>query len=251
MTNVNNKNKITIIFDFDDTIYKTEPSYMRQVIRSAVKRTKYSIEDLENLAKTNKDTTARGSVLFAALVKEKFNIDVTNEDIDSSFNNVHDNQTKGLGEFISQLTNNDNYEVLVIGGGFLGNAIIPRFVEQFGIKKENIYSGYFKDISEKEMLQSFHPDFRYVNAADYTFQTPYSNNKSELIKLLKHTNRITGNKVIHIGDHINDFEVWQAKECDLFIGFGLNRIIDEVYQNAPVFVKTLDEFKDVINQYSC
>ena len=61
-----------------------------------------------------------------------------------------------------------------------------------------------------------------------------SENKSDLIKLLKHQGKISG-KITHIGDGKNDLEVWQAGFIDNFIGFGLNQVDKKVQKEAPIF----------------
>lgn len=52
--------------------------------------------------------------------------------------------------------------------------------------------------------------------------------------------------MIHIGDGANDLEVWKKKECDLFIGFGLNNIDIDVKRDAPIFVTDINSFKRII-----
>ena len=90
-------------------------------------------------------------------------------------------------------------------------------------------------------------DFEYVNCANPDAHTVYSKKKSDLIKFLKKEKIING-KIIHIGDGENDLEVWKSGKVDLFIGFGVNKVISKVAKESPIFVKTIEEFDNLLEK---
>jgi soluble P-type ATPase len=155
-------------------------------------------------------------------------------------------QTTGLGDVIKKIKSM-GHEVFIIGGDTLGCAIIPGFAKEFGIEKDHIYSGYFKDYEKENIQESFPNEWRYVNCANPDLPTPKSLNKSELIKGLKERGIINGH-VVHIGDGENDLEVWQNDQADVFIGFGVNKYRKKVEDGSKIYVKNIDQFKKKIDE---
>jgi len=224
-------------------------SYVDMLYKSVFKRSKYSRKEVEDFVSKNIHiaNTPRGVSEFIRKMYNQFNIEVKKEDVDYAISKLNKVKVKGLGEVIKNLKK-QGHQVLIIGGGTWGCAIIPEFVKQFGIEKSDVYTGYFKDFSDAEIAKVlFDVNYRYVNCGNLDLQTPYSEKKSDVIKFLKEEGIIKG-KVIHIGDGENDLEVWQSKQADLFIGFGLAKVREKVQKEAPVFVKTIEEFKNVINE---
>ena len=117
-------------------------------------------------------------------------------------------------------------------------------LERAGIERSNIYSG--QDFIAKEIKEGkMNPPFYYTNCG--TGKSTNAFHKSDVIKMLKETNQTEG-KIIHIGDGENDLEVWKTKQCDVFIGFGVNYIDKKVKKEAPVFVESMEEFKKEIEK---
>jgi hydroxymethylpyrimidine pyrophosphatase-like HAD family hydrolase len=252
----NTQEKLTFIFDFDHTMYDATPinkrgrsySYVDIFYESAFSRAKYKRNEVESWIEKNVyiANTPEGVNEFMRRLNKKFKIIFTQKDIDYTVSELNKMQITGLGEVIKNLKK-QGHQVLIIGGGTWGCAIIPEFVKQFGIEKSDVYTGYFKDFSDKELSKLIFDNYRYTNCANLDLQTPYSEKKSDVIKFLKEEEIIKG-KIIHIGDGENDLEVWQSKQADLFIGFGLAKVREKVQKEAPVFVKTIQEFKNVINE---
>jgi len=240
------KNQKIFIFDFDDTFYSTKNgTYVEFLYESVFQNSKHSPKEVENFIKKQKIKTPQDKVKIVKLIKGKFKVDIVKKNIDYSVLQIDKFQTKGFGDIIKKLIS-DGHKVTIIGGGSYGCAVIPDFVKQFGIKKEDIYSGYFKDFSNESMAIGLFDKFRYVNCEKPDDKTPYSENKSDLIKLLKNQGKISG-KITHIGDGKNDLEVWQDGVIDNFIGFGLNQIDKKVEKEAPIFVKNISELEKEIN----
>lgn len=241
--------KLTFIFDFDATMYRfnEDSAYFDQLYYSVVngneaKMQEYKI-DTKEIAVIYKEHD------FVTALAKKYYQNISQKDLDFAVGKIIKNQTAGLGDVIKKLKK-DGHQILIIGGSAFGCAIIPEFAKQFGIEKSNIYSGYFKDLSRKSLERAFSFDaknFKYVNCANPDTHTIFSKKKSDLIKLLKKYNIIKG-KVIHIGDGENDLEVWKAGEADLFIGFGVNKIVPKVEKEATVFVKTMKDFNHEISK---
>lgn len=251
---VNKQKQYTIIFDFDDTIYtknQNHHSYLSAIYVNAIKRTKYVPEDMFKYIHDNNLYTTKAAQTIPKLAKllTKFNFQFKQEDIDYSVKRLNIAQTPGLGNIITQLTQ-QGYHVLIVGGGVFGCASIPEFIEQFGIQRKDVYSGYYKDFSKKSLDKIISMPWAYVNCADPdNVNTVYSENKSDLIKSLKEQNKINkNNKVIHIGDGANDLEVYESKQADVFIGFGINRIDKTVQKKAPIFIRTIGEFEEELNR---
>ena len=187
-------------------------------------------------------------VIILQKIVQKYKIIPKKKDTDFVVSELLKSQTQGLQEIILQLKSK-GHQVLIIGGGTWGCAIIPQFAKEFEIENKDIYSGYFKDSSNKEIVKVLSDDFRYTNCGDLDLQTPISDKKSDVIKYLKQKGLVHG-KIIHIGDGENDLEVWKSGEVDMFIGFGINKTSPKVEKEAPVFVKNIEEFKSVVFKYA-
>ncbi len=250
-----NQDKITFIFDFDDTMYnaKTENnqkhrSYVDMFYESVFKSSGYERNDIELWVSKNIRiaNSPEGVYEFMRRLHDKFHIKVQQKDIDYCISELKKVQTKNLKEIILKLKS-QGHQVLIIGGGTWGCSIIPDFAKQFGIEKSDIYSGYFKDFSYSEITKVLFDKYRYTNCGNLDLQTPVSFEKSEVIKFLKKEGIIKG-KVIHIGDGENDLEVWKAGEADKFIGFGINRYSTKVEDGSEIYVKTIEDFKNEIDK---
>lgn len=254
---INNKidkqKQYTIIFDFDETIYSANNRnnpYSTEFYLHALKRTKYSQEEMFKFISDNnlKLEKPNDAVDRMATLQNKFNVQFNKQDIDYNTKDLNEGQTIGLGNVIKNLTQ-QGYHVIVLGGGVFGCALMPDFLQQFGIKKEDIYSGYFRDFSKESLDKVYHRKWQYVNCANPDADTVFSEKKSDVIKLLKQQNKINkDSKVIHIGDGVNDLEAFRNKETDIFVGFGIHRIDKTVEKEAPIFVRNIDEFKQKLNE---
>lgn len=241
-----NQEKLTFIFDFDSTMYNfnKDSAYFDQIYYSIITGDQQRMQEYKvgtkEIAKKYKEHD------FVKELANKYYKNIAQKDVDFAVKKITKNQTPELGVIIKNLKQ-EGHKVMIIGGSAFGCAIIPQFAKQFGIEKSDIYSGYFKDFSTNSLQKAFTFDkFEYVNCENPDTHTVYSKKKSDLIKLLKKEGKIKG-KVVHIGDGENDLEVWQAKQADAFVGFGVNKIVEKVGKEAPIFVKTIDEFKIVID----
>lgn len=249
--NFKNNEKLTFIFDFDSTVYNDSwgNNYGAKLYKNAFKRNDISKFLAFIFLFQNRDYIEENMEKLRALIirmQDKFNVKIDHIDIAITLLQLQNLRTPGLGEIIKEIKSK-GHQVIVIGGGQWGCAIIPKMMENFGVDKSDIYSGYFKDFSDDEMNEALFTRYRYVNCADLDFKTPFTDKKSSIIKFLRNKKMVTG-KVIHIGDALNDLEVWETKSADLFIGFGVNKINKKVQTDSPVFVKNMDEFKSLIEQ---
>lgn len=241
--------KLTFIFDFDKTMYfeaEDHKGYIRMMYDSVVKNSKYSSKKIQDWSNKNvHDITTPSAVNeFIQKFHRVFDMKIRKKDMDYAVLELNKVQTVGLKDIILKLKS-QGHQVLIIGGATWGCGIIPEFAKQFGIEKTDIYSGYFKDFSDTEIKKAMYDKYKYTNCGNLELQTPISNDKSDVIKFLKDIGIIKG-KVVHIGDGKNDLDVWKSGQVDLFIGFGINRVVSQVEQEAPVFVKTVTEFQDII-----
>ena len=242
----------TFIFDFDATMYDERPagSYIDMVYINAFQRLGIHEEATEHVRcfiREHKPFSPSTYAKAVANLHKTYKIKICQEDIDFAVQQLHKVQTEGLKEIVQAIAQ-QGHQVLIVGGTALGSHIIPLFVADHGIAPENVYSGYFNGLEEDEIMKALLGSFRYINAEEPGYITPFSERKSELINLLRSEGK-TQNKIIHIGDGRNDLEAWENNAVDHFIGFGLNRVAPEVKASAPVFVESLEDFKKEIDDY--
>lgn len=250
ITSCNHKaNKNTFIFDFDYTLHHSKTSYPHLLAISIFgeKNANRKLNEIQTLMKKLKKDGFSDVIILQKIVK-KYKIIPAEKDINFVIKELLKSQTKGLKEIILNLKSK-GHKVLIIGGGTWECAIIPEFAKDLGIEKNDIYSGYFNGTSKKEIVKVLSDEYRYTNCGNLDLQTPVSDRKSDVIKYLKQNNIIDG-KIIHIGDGGNDLEVWKSGEVDAFIGFGVNTVVTKVQQEAPIFVKNIEEFKSVVFKYA-
>jgi phosphoserine phosphatase len=238
----------TFIFDFDHTIHNSPISYPELIGISSLGKEKYKskIPEIYEYYKTLKQQNNLSEVAILQKIMAKYHFKITQKDLDYSINQVKKYITKDIKSTIMKIKSH-GHKVIIIGGGTYGCGIIPEVVKTLGIEKDQIYSGYFKDFTDQSISKTLFDNYRYTNCGNPDQQTPISDKKSDLIKHLKQQN-IISEKAIHIGDGENDLEVWQASQADLFIGFGVHRIAKKVEKNAPVFVKSMAELNQKIDE---
>ena len=238
----------TFIFDFDQTLHNSPISYPELIGISALGKEKYKskIPEIQKYYKALKQKNNLSEVAILQKIMAKYHFKITQKDLDYSINQVKKYITPDVKTTIIKIKSH-GHKVIIIGGGTYGCGIIPEVVKSLGIEKSEIYSGYFKDFTDRSISKTLFDDYRYTNCGNPDQPTPISDKKSDLIKHLKQQN-IISEKTIHIGDGENDLEVWQACQADVFIGFGIQRIAKKVEQNAPVFVKYMAELNQKIDE---
>ncbi|CAF1661894.1 unnamed protein product [Rotaria magnacalcarata] len=139
----------------------------------------------------------------------------------------------------------DGNQVIIIGGGYGTCSIVLGVAKDLGINPANVFSG----ISSFDKNDNFVVTPDKIGFFNCVTGEKITNNfiKSEVISYLKKKEIIKG-KVIHVGDGENDLEVWNSGQADLFIGFGVNKTNKKVKDYAPVFVKTVFNFNEYIDQ---
>lgn len=183
------KEKRTFIFDFDETVYSKDKyrSYLRILINQGAKSNNLNKQQILELKKFNEyspKTLLQCQRLIVELEK-KFRIRFSDSDVRNTVKLLNFIQTKGLGEIIQKLISQGD-DVLIVGGGSLGCAVIPKFVSQFGVKQSNVYSGYFKNFSDENYYVAMSDKkAKYSNCEDVDMDTPLSDKKSDLIRFLK------------------------------------------------------------------
>lgn len=247
-----NKKKV-FIFDFDKTMYDTnnkkspvnDGSYLQIMYLNVINDLKNNNKDAYNYAISNNKSSHEYWIVAKELYN-KFNVYPNQQNIDYTVNEMLKLQTNDLVDIIKKIKSM-GHEVFIIGGDTLGCAIIPGFAKEFGVEKDHIYSGYFKDFDPESISKSFPHEWRYVNCTNPDLPTPKSLNKSKLIKDLKEQGIINGH-VVHIGDGDNDLEVWKNGQADVFIGFGINKYRKKVEDGSKIYVKNMDQFKGEIDE---
>lgn len=248
----------TFIFDFDWTLchYKNDnfikdffKEHDEKFVKNRFKSYRKSLIETEK--KLNLPIGINGDSLFFKsmfLDKELFPHLAQNHIDDFckiTENHCKNNLTPGIIEIIKDLKSK-GHKVFIVGGASFGcNKIYNSIAKECGIEKKDIYSG--KDYSAKEIKEGkVNPPFYYVNCETQKEKVNLIR-KSDVIKMLKETNQTHG-KIIHIGDGENDLEVWKTKQCDVFIGFGVNYIDKKIKKEAPVFVENMDDFRKEIEK---
>ncbi len=232
--------KKVFIFDFDDTIWQ-RTSWVKELEKHG--RIKNSDEVLKTLHefKVIKNEYSATHETF-----KKHNIKLTLEDVKIVQNLMKSRVDEQIKQIIKNIQK-DGGDIFIIGGGVYGCAFISDVVSDMNIKPENIFSGYFNGFSDVELVKVLNSGYKYYNCKHPNSFTPESHKKSDLVRFLKDTGKISSaTKVINIGDGLNDLEIFTAKESDVFIGFGLYKQREEVVKNATYFVKTLEDFKKVL-----
>ena len=251
----------TFVFDFDDTLYsikhdkeddsiiqfsETESydfgsNYLYYIVKysnddnkAAFRKALKGMLDYASSAFTNKDD--------ALIAYSKFTSSHTKRNMRSVAKLVEENITAGMGEELKRLTDEGN-KVIIIGGSVFGCAIIPMVMEQYGVKKENIYSGYFNGYKSNDLSRAI-TNHGFVNCAEPNNKdlSTESMHKQDVIEQLRKNNKIEG-RLIHTGDGMNDLVLYTSGTVPMFIGFGVNRISPPVQKMAPVFVTTVEEYK--------
>lgn len=249
-----NKN-ITIILDFDDTITRNsseEDIYSYALYKHAFEREdKYLLISLKYFLlkeyfKIKEETVSEYHNILKKLHQE-YEVDINQEDINFASEKLFTTQTPGLKEVIKDLKKR-NIQIIAIGGGSWGCGVIVPFLEkEFNLKKDEIYSGYFKDLSEKEKKRIITEDFKYYNCAYLDkLDTPKSDKKSDLVKFLK-KKKLIHNEVLAIGDDVNDLEIYESDEAS-FIGFGVNKVVKEVKNKVYEYKKDLKDIEEKIDK---
>jgi phosphoserine phosphatase len=245
---------ITFIFDFDFTLYQKRDKkgyldYLYQGYFANQTVPKYQqVYTKQAWLEKNLIYLPQNNNLFLDFLKTNPDLDLRPKEklVQETIKTLKLRATQGLPQIIKGLID-EGYQVLVIGGFIYGCAIIPEFAKMFNIPAKNIYSGYFTNFSDQELVKPLKSKFQYSNCGNSSLTVPYTMEKSEVIRFLK-SKGIIKNKVVHIGDGLNDLEVLQAKEADVFIGFGLTNYIAEVEKESSIYVDNLKEFKEALEE---
>jgi phosphoglycolate phosphatase-like HAD superfamily hydrolase len=250
--------KITFIFDFDDTIYdagrENKNSYIRILHKKALERqAKQNPGKYNNLEAQINDfikknlylaKTQQGTSDLIKMVKARFKFKFTQDDVIETVSELNSLKAEKIDTLIIDLIK-AGYDVQIIGGGTYGCAIIPEFTKNWHVKRENIYSGYGRFLQESELANIWTEEWRYANCENLQEKTPYSENKSDIIKYIKNKHK-NGNKFIMIGDGETDLEAFEKKSVDYFIGYGVTKIDKKVIEKAQYTAQTTKELSDII-----
>lgn len=233
--------KHVYIIDFDDTIWQ-RASWMKELERAGrIENANEVLKSLDEFKLIKNEYSATHATL------KKHNIRLDADDIRI----VQDFMKSRIDKRMKQIIKNlqmQGHEVFVIGGGVYGCAFISGAVSDMDIKPENIFSGYFKNFSEREIDKVLNSGYKYYNCRNPNLFTPDTHKKSDFVRLLKDSKRIPATaKVINIGDGLNDLEIFKAKESEIFIGFGVYKQHEQVKQNATHFVSSFEELKRILS----
>lgn len=237
-----NKELATVIFDFDDTLI--QDAVLLEVINVAAGGNQNKIDSIKQLIKERKQNGKPVIQTILPEVNEILRKSITVDDFKKASKNLESLFTPNIKDVIKTIKDN-NHKVLIIGGAYSTCDILKNLGMLLGVDAVDIFSGA-TSFDENGALVFDERKNGYSNCL--TGQRITDDwIKSDAIKFLKKQGVIKG-KIIHIGDGENDLEVWNVSQVDVFIGFGINRVNEKVKAEAPIFVKTIDEFKTEINK---
>lgn len=254
--------KVTFIFDFDDTIYgipKTASFYHENIRRNSLTsgyicpimyhNLKGNYSDLKEYWRFVEESYVNFPEYkdFVKVMFDTYYKHVTKYDVNYAIKEILNYITADLLYFIKKIQH-AGHEIFVIGGWIFGGVVIPGVVNQFGINDDHIFSGFFRHYKNEDFAEGFLKEFRYANAQNPFVHTPYSGLKSCIVKHLKNNGTIKG-KTILIGDGENDLEVYTSGVVDEYIGFGGHFIREKVKQGAPKFAYSMQECIKICNKY--
>jgi phosphoserine phosphatase len=246
LVSCNNKpnNKNTFIFDFDDTTIRD--AILLKVISVSAKNDSIKIAKIKELIKQKKKNGQPVIHLILGEIEKIVGRKITLKDFNIASKLLQKDITLGLVEVIKNI-NARGHDVMIIGGAYSTCSSIKKILIESGINTKYVISGIDSFDKDGNLLL----DKNNIGFFDCNNGTKIVGNfvKSDVIKYLKQQNMIHG-KVIHIGDGENDLEVSKAGEADVFIGFGVNKIVPKVQKEAPIFVNNIEEFKSVIFRYA-
>jgi HAD superfamily phosphoserine phosphatase-like hydrolase len=237
-----NKELVTVIFDFDDTL--VQDAALLEVINVAAGGNQDKIDSIKQLIKERKQNGKPVIQTILLEISEILGKSITVDDFKKASKNLESLLTPNIKDVIKTIKDN-NHKVLIIGGAYSTCDILKDIGMFLGVDAVDIFSGA-TSFDENGVLVFSELKNGYSNCStDQRITKDWI--KSDAIKFLKAQGTIKG-KVLHIGDGENDLEVWTARQVDVFIGFGINKINNKVKAEAPIFVETIDEFKTQINK---
>ena len=223
------KEPISVIFDFDSTIVKTES--IVDMLSLALGNDKKKIQEIEKITNDamNGLLTPRQSMekrlKFATIDKN-----IVNKITAKAQKNIVD----GLDDLIKHLQQK-NIQIYVVSGGFK-EIIIPT-TNLLGIKNENVYANNF--VYNKNVVSGVEDNVLFEKQG-----------KVKLIKKLKKEGKIKG-KTIMIGDGYTDLEVGLHKATDDFIAFtGVverEKVVVDAKKNGFAIAKNITELSKTLN----
>ena len=214
---------MNFVFDFDSTIINIESL---DFLISKVSNGKYDkeIEEITNLGMS-------GSINLLESITRRMQIcSITKQQLQDNANLMTNYITREIDDVI-KLIQTKGHNVYIVSGGMI-DLILPVAL------KLNIFH---KNCIANEIFFNSDGSFKEINKSSPLL---YKNGKSDAIRQLG----ILNNKTIMIGDGYTDLEVNLNNPFIDFIGFGVNIQRDSVKKQAKIFTKTMQEFKNVINQ---
>jgi HAD superfamily phosphoserine phosphatase-like hydrolase len=230
--------KKTYIFDFDQTISKN--SALLEVYNTSLNYNIVKMQYIKNLIQ-QKSKIVKGVVSYLVLpdVEKMINRKITKQDFTIASNNlIKYSVANEIKDIIAKL-HQEGHQVFIIGGGYGACDVISNVAKELNINTNNVYSGLTTIDSN-----GFYVNNQYIGFYNCNTKKQITNNftKSDVIKYLK-KEKLVNDYIIHIGDGINDLEVWQSKEVNMFVGFGIYKVDNTVKINAPVFIENFNDFK--------
>lgn len=223
------KEPISIVFDFDSTIVKTESAV--DMLSLALNGDKKKIKEIEKITNDamNGLLTPRQSMekrlKFATIDKK-----IVNKIVEKTKKNI----VVGFDDLIKQLQQK-NIEIYVVSGGF--KEIINPTASILGIKNENIYANNL--LYNKNIVSGVEDNVLFEKQG-----------KVKLIKKLKKDGKIKG-KTIMIGDGYTDLEVGLYKATDDFIVFtGVverEKVVVDAKKKGFAIAKNVTELSKILN----
>ncbi len=223
MENIDLKQINTFIFDFDSTIVSIET--LDTIIKS-----KLDDEDVKNKIDDITKQSMNGELDFnKSLLSRITAADLNADDFKEMAGKICDYIIPDIKKAIDFL-NENNQKIFIISGGFM--EIIKPVADKLGIPFENCFANDIKVDNDDNV----------IGVLDQPLA--YDKGKSNIIKQLRQHSAIIG-KTIMIGDGMSDYEVFENKQADVFIGCGFVVSRPNVVNKAPYFVNDPIELIDL------
>ncbi len=227
MDNVDFSITNSFIFDFDSTIVSIET--LDTIIKNKV-----TDEDVKNGIDDITRRCMNGEIDFNTSLNSRISMTkLTFTDFDNMGKKIVDYINPGIEKVIEFLHEKEQ-KIFIISGGFV-SSVVPA-AEKLGISIANCFANDYVADDKENVIG--------------VMETPmaFDKGKVHIVKNLREHHALPG-RVIMIGDGITDYEVYEEKMADVFIGCGFVVERPKVKELAKYFVNTPQELLSLFNEF--
>jgi soluble P-type ATPase len=238
----------TVIFDFDATILTSDRAITMNMLKYGNSKFKdrektihymdYVIDEYRNAGEKNPLYTLINSL-------DELGIKITKQTNYTLATDMMKNHIMDDFANITKTLHKNNVEVFVIGGGYSSCEVMVSILSKYGIPASNIFSGRTR-YNKNGTLYLDKKDLGFVNCKTNNIIEPLGWKKSNVIRYIKDIRKDV-DRIVHVGDGMNDLAVYKEKSVDHFIGFGVYNVNKDVEKNAPIFVYNINDFKSELS----